>query len=216
MRTVAILPVKSFPRAKERLRSGFSPELRRGLAEAMFGDVLAALMRADGIDQILVVSAGELARKTAEDHGVRVIRDAELGHNAAASLGIGAAVRTGATQVLLVPGDCPALDPEELDALLARQLEPPYAVIVPDRHGTGTNALLLSPPAGIEPAFGPGSCERHRQLAASAGIKAEVVEVPSLAIDVDAPEDLEALEGLAAPDATARTKELLATLTQRC
>src|SRR5438270_2937583 len=156
MRTLAILPVKSSPQAKERLRPGLSPELRHGLAEAMFADVLAALRRTEAIDAIYVVSAGESAREIAEAQGARIMKDSELGHNAAASLGVKAALETGAERVVLVPGDCPALDPEELDGLLARPAGPPFVVIVPDRHGTGTNALLLRPPDAIEPAFGPG------------------------------------------------------------
>ena len=62
--------------------------------------------------------------------------------------------------MLLVPGDCPALDPGEVATLLARQGRA-GVVIVPDRHGAGTNALLLSPPDVIEPSFGPGSFARH-------------------------------------------------------
>jgi 2-phospho-L-lactate guanylyltransferase len=216
MRTLAILPVKSFTRAKERLRPGLSPELRRGLAESMFADVLSALARTEAIDAIYVVSAGESAREIAEAHGARVFKDGECGHNAAASLGIRAALEAGADRVLLVPGDCPALEPEELDALLARRADPPFVVIVPDRHGAGTNALLLTPPDAIEPAFGPGSCERHACLAERAGITSEVAEIPSLAIDIDTPEDLDALEALAAAGTASRTRELLTTLTQRC
>ena len=77
----------------------------------------------------------------------------------------------GATRVLLVPGDCPALDPAELDELLedAEGVATPDVVVVPDRHGDGTNALLLTPPDAIQPAFGPGSRERHERLAQEAG-----------------------------------------------
>jgi 2-phospho-L-lactate guanylyltransferase len=87
------------------------------------------------------------------------------------------------------------LDPGELDELLGRKLNPPAAVIVPDRHGTGTNALLLTPPNALAPSFGPGSRERHLSDARLAGTVAEVVDVPSLALDVDTAEDLAALEG---------------------
>ena len=64
-------------------------------------------------------------------------------NGAAAELGIEAAAARGAERVLLVPGDCPALDPKELDALLDKRSPAPSVVVVPDRHGTGTNALLL-------------------------------------------------------------------------
>jgi 2-phospho-L-lactate guanylyltransferase len=63
-------------------------------------------------------------------------------------------------------------------------------VIVPDRHGTGTNALVLSPPDAIEPAFGPGSFARHVAAAEAAGVPHRVEEVPGLALDVDTPDDL--------------------------
>ena len=66
-------------------------------------------------------------------------------------------------------------------------------VIVPDRHGTGTNGLLLTPPGAIPPSFGPDSFERHRQLAREAGVACRVERVPSLLLDIDTGEDLAAL-----------------------
>ena len=207
MRTLAILPVKSFSRAKQRLRGGLDPELRESLAEAMFRDVLDALGAADGVDAVVVVTAGEVPGAIAREHGVRVLNDREQGHSAAALIGIEAALAGGYDEALLVPGDCPALDPDELEVLLARPVLPPSALIVPDRHGTGTNALLLTPPGALAPSFGPDSCERHAQLARAAGTHAEVVEVPSLALDVDTPEDLAAL--VAASDRAPRTQALL-------
>ena len=66
-------------------------------------------------------------------------------------------------------------------------------VIVPDRHGAGTNALLLSPPDAIEPSFGPGSFARHAARAREAGVAARVAALPSLGLDVDTPDDLAAL-----------------------
>ena len=64
------------------------------------------------------------------------------------ALGVERALAEGIERVLCVPGDCPALDPDELDALLAADAPSGAAravVIVPDRHGTGTNGLLLAP-----------------------------------------------------------------------
>jgi 2-phospho-L-lactate guanylyltransferase len=210
MRTLAILPVKRFERAKQRLAPGLDPVLRRELAEAMFADVLDAVGQVERLDGLIIVTGGGVAKEIAHDKGALVVQDDELGHNAAAALGIRTAIENGAQRVLLIPGDCPALDPDELDALLARPTQPPAAMIVPDRHGTGTNALLLAPPDAIEPAFGPGSCQRHLRLARSAHIEAHKVEVPSLAVDIDTPDDLDALQ---TPPAS-RTRELLSELSK--
>lgn len=229
MRTVAILPVKGFANAKRRLTTGLSPQQREALAEAMFSDVLAALENSKAVGEVLVVTRGRRAREIAAAFGARTLTDQERGHNAAALVGIHEAVKAEADRVLLVPGDCPALDPLEVDQLLARSTSPPSMLIVPDRHGTGTNALVLAPPDALAPSFGPGSCERHALEARAAGVSAEVVEVPSLATDVDTPEDLEALEAwLGPPTATgpatpagrsaAATRRLLSSLiaSSRC
>jgi 2-phospho-L-lactate guanylyltransferase len=173
----------------------------------MLLDVLDALV-STAVDGILVVTAGRGGRRIAEQLGARVISDREEGHNAAAGLGIEAVLASGGERALLVPGDCPALDPAELDELLARPVTAGSALIVPDRHGTGTNALLLTPPDALAPSFGPGSCRRHLEHARAAGLHAEVAHVPSLALDIDTPEDLGALAALA--DRALRTQALLA------
>lgn len=193
MRTLAVLPIKSFKDAKQRLGAGLDTPTRRALAEAMFSDVLVALRRARGVDEILVVTTDRGAQRIGGAYGARLLDDDDRGHNYAAASGIRMALDQRAERVLLVPGDCPALDSREIDDLLARQGEAPSVLIVPDRHGTGTNALLLAPPDAIEPAFGPGSCERHVQAAESAGIPHELVEAPTLGLDIDTPEDLDAL-----------------------
>jgi 2-phospho-L-lactate/phosphoenolpyruvate guanylyltransferase len=223
VRTTAILPVKDFAAAKQRLAgtgppsgAGLPPADRESLAEAMFRDVLSALNRSRPVDDVLVVARGATPRRIAAQHGVRAVADGERGHNVAAQVGIEAAISTGAERVLLVPGDCPALDPADLDRLLSRPTVTPSVLIVPDRHETGTNALVLAPPDALAPSFGPGSCERHVRMAHAAGVTAEVVLVPSLATDVDTPEDLDALEASLAsadPAAAPATRRALNGLT---
>jgi 2-phospho-L-lactate guanylyltransferase len=215
VRTIAVLPVRSFASAKQRLAAGLSPELRRALAEAMFRDVLTAVGQSTELDGVIVVTADRRARSIATEHAVAVVADTEQGHSAAALVGIAAAIQVGAERAVLVPGDCPALDARELDRLLSRAVVPPSVLIVPDRHGTGTNALVLTPLDALPPSFGPGSCARHVVQARAAGVNPEVVDVPSLATDVDTPEDLDALEALlastGAPAAT--TRPLIGSLT---
>ncbi|MGH2866730.1 MAG: 2-phospho-L-lactate guanylyltransferase [Solirubrobacteraceae bacterium] len=191
---VAILPIKSFDQAKQRLRDALGPAPRAALVQAMFSDVLIALGRTTQIERVLVVSSDHGAQRIAEGYGAIVVDDDQRGHNQAASRGIAHALKLGATRALLVPGDCPLLDPGELDALITRHTEPRSVVIVPDRHGTGTNALLLSPPNALGPAFGPLSRTRHEQKARAAGLTPATVTVSTLALDLDTPEDLVAIE----------------------
>jgi 2-phospho-L-lactate guanylyltransferase len=116
----------------------------------------------------------------------------EGGHSGAALAGVVHAQEAGADCVVLLPGDCPLLGPRELERLLTG-LPERYVAIVPDRHGTGTNALALTPPDAIRPAFGEGSCARHVAAAREAGIPFGVEELPSLGLDLDTPADVVAL-----------------------
>src|SRR5579875_1473324 len=159
MTTIAILPIKTMGAAKQRLRDELDAAPRRALVEAMFSDVLVALRRAKLVDLILVVSKDHGAQRIAGGYGAMVADDDDRGHNAAAGRGIDRALELGADRALLVPGDCPLLDPGELDELIAQPAPSPSVLIVPDRHGTGTNALLLTPPAAMTPSFGEGSHE---------------------------------------------------------
>jgi 2-phospho-L-lactate/phosphoenolpyruvate guanylyltransferase len=214
--TVAILPVKRFDAAKQRLAEGLTTGTRRALAEAMVTDVLTALRRTAGLDGVVVVTAEPLVEALARGHGARIVHDdRQDGQSAAASLGLRHA--DGADRALLVPGDCPALDPLELAPLLARpraDAARPEVVVVPDRHGTGTNALLLTPPDAIVPAFGRDSRARHEAAAEEAGVVCEVLDVPSLGLDVDTVEDLEALRAAlgGSRGGAAHTRGLLARL----
>jgi 2-phospho-L-lactate guanylyltransferase len=192
MRTIAILPIKSFGAAKQRLAGLLGSGSRQALAQAMFLDVLASLRRVPGIEAIAVVTADAVAQSAARGNGVILLFDpAEGGQSAAAGIGIHYAIDNGFDRVLLVPGDTPLADPGEVSALLASAEADRIDVsIVPDRHGTGTNALLLAPPAAMAPGFGPESLERHSDRAEAAGLRHRVESVPSLMLDVDTPDDL--------------------------
>ncbi len=197
--TFAILPVKRFAIAKARLGDDLSAGTRRALAESMLTDVVMALRRTKVIDEVVIVTSEPTAEAIGHGYGATVISDgAERGQSAAALIGIEHAVEHGATRVLLVPADCPALDPAQLAQLLDRPVTGRSVTLVPDRHGSGTNALVLVPPDVIEPAFGEGSRARHEQAAAAAGVPCDVQAVSTLLIDVDTGEDLTALRELLA------------------
>jgi 2-phospho-L-lactate/phosphoenolpyruvate guanylyltransferase len=197
MRTIAILPVKSFGAAKQRLADRLARGSRQALAQAMLSDVLTSLRHVDGLEAIAVVTADPTAESVASGSRVQVLHDPEeAGQSQAALVGIDYARATGYDRALLVPGDTPLLDAGELSGLLERAAQGAIAVVVvPDRHGTGTNALLLTPPDAIEPSFGEGSFERHVTAARASGLACEVDPLPSLVLDVDTPEDLQELSG---------------------
>ena len=193
MKTLAILPVKSFAAAKQRLTEALGPGARVALAQAMLVDVLASIRRVPGVDGLAVVTSDRTAQSAAaglHPGAVLLREDGQSGHSAAAMLGIRSALADDYDRVLLIPGDTPLVKAAELAALLAGSTG---VVVVPDRHGTGTNALVMTPPDAIEPSFGPGSLARHVAAAEAAGVPCRVQEVPGLALDVDTPDDLAAL-----------------------
>jgi len=212
VRTAAILPIKRFSAAKQRLGETVADPLRAELTRAMVSDVLRALAATPSIERTIVVTLEPIAAATARELGALLIADdPEEGQSAAVTLGVHRAIEEGFERALCVPGDCPALDPSELDELLRRAGDDAGVVIIPDRHGRGTNGLVLTPPAAIAPSFGPGSCERHRSLAVRAGVAWRIERPGSLVLDVDTGADLSALrERLAGEDeGAAHTREVL-------
>jgi 2-phospho-L-lactate guanylyltransferase len=192
-KATAVLPVKRFDAAKRRLGVGVEEERRRALVAAMLRDVLEAVSDARMIERTIVVSGEPAALQIAHGAGAEVVDDPhDRGHPEAALIGISEAQNGKASCVVLVPGDCPLLDPRDLDRLLTG-VPDRYVAVVPDRHGTGTNALLLRPPDAIRPAFGEQSCQRHLAAARAAGLAHGVEPLESLALDLDTPADMVAL-----------------------
>ncbi len=216
MRTAVVLPVKRFGHAKQRLSVSIPDSARQALVRAMVTDVLDAVAAVTAIDLTVVVTREPIAAAAATDRGALIVQDSDQGQSAAVELGIAAAASQGAERVLCIPGDCPALDPAEIATLLsdAEQSPRPDVVIIPDRHGTGTNGLLLSPPDAIAPSFGPGSCARHMTLTQKAGLSCRIASPSSLLLDVDTGADLAALRARleSRPEQAARTRAVLATI----
>ena len=196
MDATVILPVKRFGQAKQRLLEALDRPQRAAVVKAMLADVLAALDSAERVERVIVVTGEGRAERLALRHSRRASTPLEVmedpddrGHSEAATLGIIRGLSLGARCSALLPGDCPLLDPAELDAALERMREGRVAV-VPDRHGTGTNGLLMAPADAIGPAFGEGSRARHTDRAERAGYEVAIEEIGSLALDLDTPDDL--------------------------
>jgi 2-phospho-L-lactate/phosphoenolpyruvate guanylyltransferase len=191
VQATAIVPVKRFAKAKQRLAKALSPAARAALCREMLADVLESIARSSHIDSVLVVTR-EWDLPIVEVAWTQVSDGRRSSHSDAAMRGVRKAMEDGAECVALLPGDCPLIDPAEVDGAL-RRARPGRVGIIPDRHGSGTNGLILCPPDAIEPAFGPGSRERHEKLARGFGHEAAIERLYSLSLDVDTYEDLTVL-----------------------
>lgn len=196
----AIVPVKPLRRGKSRLAGALSEDERAKLNQLLLEHTLKTLKDLKEIEHILVVSRDPAALSIARDHGARTVReDGSPQLNTALTRATVVAQIYATRGVLVLPADLPLMTPNDISALLERASNPPVVVIAPDRHEEGTNALLICPAGLIDYDFGPGSYQRHCERAQNAGARLEVVNLPSLGLDLDLPEDLEMvrkLEGL--------------------
>jgi 2-phospho-L-lactate guanylyltransferase len=189
-RIVAVIPVGELERAKSRLGEVLDAEERRDLVIALLQRTLAATGGTPRIAETLVVTPDDEVAAIARVAGARVIRQTDRGLNHVLDDARRAAVDDGATALLVLPADLPGVSPVAIGAILTTLDErSPVVAIVPDRHGRGTNSLLLSPPGVIHFAFGGDSRVAHRHEAEAASARVVELDGP-LSLDVDTPEDL--------------------------
>ncbi|UCD98164.1 MAG: 2-phospho-L-lactate guanylyltransferase [Chloroflexota bacterium] len=188
----AIIPVKPLRRGKSRLAEVLSEEERLDLNSQLLIHTVDTLRKIPEIEQVLVVSRDQAALSIARAHGARTVQE-----NGAPELNIAltratiVAKRYATRGVLIIPSDLPMIAEADVNAMLDLVKEPPVVVLAPDRKREGTNALLVCPVGLIEYDFGPYSFERHCERARQAGARLEICELPSLALDMDVPEDLD-------------------------
>jgi 2-phospho-L-lactate guanylyltransferase len=191
----AIVPVKPLRYGKSRLAGVLTQDERADLNRRLLVHTIDTLSAIPEIEHVLVISRDQAALALARERGARTVQE-----NGAPQLNIALARATIIAKnyttrgILIMPADLPLITPEDVSALLERAVDPPVVVVAPDRHQQGTNALLVCPAGLIEYDFGPGSFQRHCELAVQAGARLEIFDLPSLALDVDIPEDLELVE----------------------
>jgi 2-phospho-L-lactate guanylyltransferase len=192
--TWVVVPLRGLEAAKSRLGGQLDAEERLDLVTGLLERTLAAAAAAPGVDHVLVVSPDPAALELADELGARTLSDPGDGLNAALAAARDHAMDQGAGTLLVLPADLARISPAAIEAVIAAANAahlPDQGVValVPDRHGQGTNALLLSPPDVIGFAFGRGSRERHLGAATAAGAASVEVE-GELTLDVDTPDDL--------------------------
>jgi 2-phospho-L-lactate guanylyltransferase len=187
----AVVPVKEFAGAKQRLSPVLSAADRARLYADMLDRVLDALAAARGIDGILVVT-NEVRLKRRD---IRVLADLErAGQSAAVAQGVRLLAAEGRRAMLTVPGDLPLATAGEIEQVVAGH---DRFTIVPSRDGKGTNALAVSPPDLIGFRFGAASFAPHCAAARALGLEPRILRLTGLGLDIDTPDDLALYRGLA-------------------
>jgi 2-phospho-L-lactate/phosphoenolpyruvate guanylyltransferase len=185
----AILPVKSPQNAKQRLSGFLAVEQRETLARMLYRQTLATLCQAEGIDRVVVATSDTEIADHARQSGALVFEENEqVSHSVSADAACLRAMEMGASTVMLVPIDVPTVTPGDFTQLAASAR--PGLIVVPSSDGTGTNALVRTPPNCIQSRFGPGSFRAHLDQALSKGLPADVLRLPGLMFDIDTPEDV--------------------------
>jgi len=193
----AIVPVKPLRRGKSRLAGALSEDERTDLNRYLLQHTLKTLCELKELEEVLVISRDPLALSLARSYGARTVReDGQPELNTALKRATVIAQVYATRGVLVLPADLPLITREDVLTLIDHAADPPVVVIAPDRHNTGTNALLISPSGLIEYDFGENSFERHCQRVQATGARLEVVNLPNLGLDLDIPEDLELIRKL--------------------
>jgi 2-phospho-L-lactate guanylyltransferase len=195
MNVAALIPVKGFRNAKQRLSRILSSAARELLAETMFRDVLRQVRIARGLVGTFVVTGDDQVAAMASALGAEVIREAEeRGETSAVDFARQELQSAGWEAVLIVPADMPLVRAADIEQVLARVLEratAPFALLVPSHDRLGTNGLLLAPPGVIKLRFGYDSFSFHMGQVTAQGLPIRYMENEHMALDIDEPKDLE-------------------------
>jgi len=193
----AIVPVKPLRRGKSRLAGALSEDERTQLNQSLLQHTLETLTDLKELEQVLVVSRDPNALALARNYGARTVQEEGQPQLNTALKRATVVAQVYATRgVLVLPADLPLISREDVLTLINRAGEPPVVVIAPDRHEKGTNALLISPAGLIDYDFGGNSFQRHCELVKKTGARLEIVNLPSLGLDLDVPEDLELIRNM--------------------
>ena len=194
-----IVPLRSLEGAKTRLNDVLDPAERAELATRLLRDVVEAVRTWGGADRLVVVSADPTVGELAKELGAEAFLQRTSGMNE--GLDEARAALDGDSGTLIVlPADLPAVSAAALERLEAtardvhdegRSEGASMVLVVTDRSGEGTNALLLHPPAAIPFTFGDGSARAHALAGERAGASVRTLRDDELSFDLDTPADLE-------------------------
>lgn len=196
-----LIPVKTFAESKQRLAAYYSAADRSALAAALCEDSFHTITKVTGVDRVFVVSQEPRALAWARDYGWEtIVETTQISESHSVDAASRHCTEQGVKALLRIPIDIPLVTPRDIEALFQNVEGAPTTVIVPSRDGTGTNALLRSPPALFPSHFGPGSFALHLDEAKRCDARVHIMRNPRIELDIDEIDDLRALAGLVHSD----------------
>jgi 2-phospho-L-lactate guanylyltransferase len=193
---VILVPIKNTATAKQRLAAVLDQPSRTALAQAMLYDVLTTLHDWKNHPQVAIVTSDPYAVNLATEYKFEIIPDpANPGETGAIEMATQICVEHGADSTLVIPADIPLIQAAELEEIF-KHAPKEGSVLVPAADGRGTNAAFRRPANLFPLRFGNDSFKPHYAAAQATGKPCVVLNLPSLAVDVDNPEDLHQLASL--------------------
>ena len=207
MRTASVLiPVKSPTAAKSRLSPLLAADQRTLLQGAMLEDMIAKLQLAHLTSTIALYGPAAATAEIARRYSVAFLPQSPLVHglNEAVADGCARLADDDADLILVLPGDLPLITAEEVDRAIVTAVETRKRLVVPDRWQRGTNGIVFAAREAPDFCFGPNSFRAHLS-------QDEMLPVflPSLAFDIDTPDDLWPAMGTSFGKAGPKTYALL-------
>ena len=192
MKIAAIIPVKTFSKAKTRL--SLSPDKRDLVCRLMLEEVVHTISNTKSIEEIIIVSKDEEAFKLCKKFNVKEIFDSdESGVNHAVSLADNYLENSDYSASIVFPQDIPFMQSEDIDSLLRFTKSPKSVLVVPSRQFDGTNALLRMPVNLMETHYDEDSYKIHLEVGKSLTLNTSLIFLRRIMLDVDNQEDLDFL-----------------------
>ena len=209
MKIAAIIPVKTFSKAKTRLQ--LPTQKVEELCKIMLEEILQVLSTSSKIEKIILVTKEEKAIEMGKKFNtITIIDEKEEGVNQAVSLTDKYLLENNFIASVVFPQDIPYIKTEDVDFILKHQLHPNFAIIVPSRKFDGTNALVRMPIDLMKTHYDDNSYRNHMLTAKEHTMNVAMVFVKRVMLDVDSQEDLEyLLEQNEKPELVKKIKKIL-------
>ena len=197
-KTLVVVPVKDFAKAKSRLGPHLDASERATVAANLFAQTLRFLQDAQkqcstAFDFAVVTSSLEIAATVNECSIHLILENQEDGLNSALTTAALWAKAHGYETLCVLPADIAAPDFDEFERLLSLAGSPRSLVLCP-AHDYGTNVLIATPPDAIAFTYGNASFQKHQAQAAERGLDCVIAPSSSFSKDIDYMEDLADLQ----------------------